>query len=391
MFTLKIKLLTKSFKSKHPNIIPDPKELSELLLSSLDKRNPSYKSVQLYLNKTIPCFYIPEHTVEDGNVKLDSSELVVFYKGSTTKSNIDLLAEGAKNLNSYRGVLASWKIHNKEEDLGFEANTFPWRDGENMTSLNGLQFGYLYKTEVPKPEILVPSPQRLTLVIDKEIELLNAQRFLNSLHRILVKSCPFNYQAIGSHMNDFISDYDSLYYNFHINDNGKVSEIYIESLGGITDEIVKLFDEPLRCLFFEDQQEFHVSFQNNEYFIPKQGTHFITVIPAFVTGKIKVGGQLKHTPAGSFLSSINHQLSTGNRNRVAMYEEDGWAIAEIPGIGITKTRCTLVESPLTGLRGGRRSMSDDAYQVEVITEKPVLLRNIGAQRRFGVGRLGLIS
>ena len=74
-----------------------------------------------------------------------------------------------------------------------------------------------------------------------------------------------------------------------------------------------------------------------------------------------------------------------------MYQEGDWTVGNIPGIGITKTRCGVVESALTGLRGGRRSMTSDAYQVEVITEKPVLLRNIGAQRRFGVGRLGVVG
>ena len=391
MFNLKIRLLRKSFTTDKPNIIPDPNELAELLLSSPDKKDPSYESVQWYLIKTIPCFYIPDHSIDNGTVELASSEFVVFYKGSTTKANIELLTEEVKKLNIYHGVVASWSNHNKTEELGMEPNTFPWREGENMMTLNGLNFGYLYKQNVPKPQILVSSPQRLTLTIDKEVELENAIRFLNSLHKLLVKSCPFNYQAIGSHMNSFIGDEESLYYNFHLNDNGNVGEIYIESLGGITDEIVKLFDEPLHCLFFEDQVEFNVSFKNNEYFISKEGTHFITVIPGFVTGKIKVGGQVKHTPAGSFLSSINHQLSTGNRNTVEMHQEGDWAVADIPGIGITKTRSKVVESALTGLRGGRRSMTSDAYQVEVITEKPVVLRNIGAQRRFGLGRLGIIS
>ena len=391
MFNLKIRLLHKSFLSDKPNIVPDPNELAELLLSTLDKNDPAYESVAWYLSKTIPCFYLPDHSISNGRVELSGNELVIFYKGSTTKQNIEVLAEGVKKLNSYSNVVANWSIHNKTEDLGIEPNTFPWREGVNMTSVNELSFGYLYKEEVPKSDVLIKSPQRLTLSIDNEVALENAQKFLNSLHRILVKSCPFNYQAIGSYMNSFISDNESLYYNFHLNDNGCINEIYIESLAGITDEIVRLFDEPLRCLFFEDQQEFHVSFKNNEYFIPKEGKHFITVIPAFVTGKVKVGGQLKHTPAGSFLSSVNHQLSTGNRSTVEMYQEGDWTVADIPGIGITKTRSRVVESPLTGLRGGRHSMTTDAYQVEVVLERPVVLRNIGAQRRFGLGRLGVIG
>ena len=391
MFNLKIRLLRKSFTTDKPNIIPDPNELAELLLSSLDKKDPSYESVQWYLIKTIPCFYIPDHSIDNGTVELTSSEFVVFYKGSTTKANIELLTEGVKKLNNFMGVVAHWELHTNNEELGIEPNTFPWREGVNMTCLNGLNFGYLYKQNVPKPNVLIKSPQRLTLSIDKEVELEYILKFLNSLHKLLVKSCPFNYQAIGSHMNTFIGDQESLYYNFHLNDNGCINEVYIESLAGITDEIVRLFDKPLHCLFFEDQQEFNVSFKSNEYFIPKEGTHFITVIPGFVTGKIKVGGQLKYTPAGSFLSSVNHQLSTGNRTFVEMHQEGDWVAAEIPGIGITKTRSKVVESALTGLRGGRRSMTSDAYQVEVITEKPVVLRNIGAQRRFGLGRLGIIS
>lgn len=380
---IKIRLLTGVLPSS--DIIPDPVNIFSSIIDCLDSTDPNYSSALHWLQKTTPCFYIPNHSIDADTATLETNTIYVFYRATTVKSNVDLVVKSISKLSSYNGVTASWSAHHDQEEIDVQANCFAYKFGVERSHPRGTSIHYLLNQPIPKAEVSFKAPQTITLNVSPAFDLSLAPKFLNSFHKLLVSKFPFNFQTTGSFGNEFTSEEESISYRFKSAD-GVVDEISMTCLTGISDEIQHLLEESLVGNFFDTKTEYRFELNSNEYFVVSNSTKFRSITPAFSTGKIKDTGNLKLTPGGSFLQSINHILNSAKRAPDLVQEGD-WVCGHIEKAGMVKVRCSPVEAPYSAKRGGRRALSDQAYEVEIITEHAINLSSIGAARKFGCGQL----
>ena len=366
-------------------IIPDPLDIFNAVVETLDPNHPSYQSTYRWLENTTPCFYVPDHSVDGSIAKLETNNIVVFYKSTTVRTNVEFVMSSITSANQYAGQTASYSAHHDYEEIDVVPNCFAYKTGVERLLPRGGSVHYLLNQPIPKAEVSFKAPQTITLKVSPAFDISLAPNLLNSFHKLLVSKFPFNSQTTGSHGNEFTSEEESIFYRFNSTDD-IISEISLTCLTGISDEISNIFAETLVGCFFQSQTEYKFDLKSNEYFVAGNSTHFKSITPAFSTGKIKDTGNLKLTPSGSFLQSVNHILNHAKTAPELFYEGE-WICGRIGTAGLVKVRTRAVEAPYRAKRGGRRALSDQAYEVEVITEHPINLLAIGSARKFGCGQL----
>ena len=288
----------------------------------------------------------------------------------------------------FKGATASWSAHTKHEECP-AANTFAFKFGPYKKG-HPTRSSVYYQSpgeDFPRASVSFNAPQRLTLNVSPSVSAENALKLTNGLHKYLVKSVPFNSQLTGSAGNVFIEEKDSLFYQYHQDETDQISQVSLTSYNGISDELILYFQKDREVIIGEEKLTLNVSLHRNDYFIPSTSTRFTALTPCFPTGTIKPNAKsLKYTAAGGFLQSINHTIN-GARHAPELSQEDEWVCGRIEKAGLVKVRCYPIEAPYRATRGGRRALTEQAYQVDVITEVPILLHSIGMHRRYGCGVL----
>ena len=257
----------KLLKRTPEGYIPDPLEIYNQIVEVLDPNASYYDSTVKWLSKASPSFYTDNQ----------DNRIVVFYRSTTVKSNVDYLIESLKSISSFNGVTASWSGHHDQEEIDVLPNVFAYKHGVEKKHPRGTPIFYLLNQQPPKAQVSILANQSLKLNVVPAVELSDAPQLLNSLHKRLVSLYPFNHQVIGSRGNEFTSEDESINFNY-ITDGDQINQVTLSCQTGISDEILDLFDSPLICLFGSEKNEYVFTKESNEYLVLEEANKFVTFL-----------------------------------------------------------------------------------------------------------------
>ena len=392
---IKLRFLKKTFEYEGQHIIPSPKVLAKEIVNALatgpyktytHNKQDIVRRLTSYLTTTVPIFNIPNHTIKDGVVDMESNTIYVKYKSiipSFMRESIDISLPVAFALFNQPCVVELCKEDEIEEFTHFSAI-----EGIKVEAASDIELRYAHVDELEKlkPEPLVRKPQRLTFSVTPAVDVSETLSFLNSLHRRLIRLSPNNHQTLGSYGNTITNDEESLF--LRLVDGNTVT---IECATGITQPLVEAVSTPFVGIFFDERSEFTFTLTNNEYYEEKSGHHFRTIIPSFINYKIKEDRpEIDQAFIGLF-RSINFSRNGSVPHEAEIIRVGDWGKTNVKGIGEIIARLIPCESPFSSRRGGRGVKNEASYQVEIITQEKVVIRGIGTSRRFGAGVLDVVA
>lgn len=376
-----IRLLQKTFETTRSHLIPSQIELVNSILSVLDKSSENYGSIEQYLKRCYPSFYIPEYTIDNGVASVSEATFYVQFSTSLPKHKKQELVAATTKLGSFLGQTACWT-----ECEPVDLNCFQAREG-TMVGAYGKTLRYLHNQELPKAPVSFSAPQRIVMAVEGKVSSNDSLKLTNSIHKRIVSEFPYNQQATGRYMNVFTPERESIFLSCKT-DNDMISHVVFECVTGITDEIIDFLANGFDATFFQEQIDLRFTMESNEYVSePEAAHHYKSINPVCFQIAPKADTSMTKSAAASVMHSIfqvlgvNEKLNTSNLKRV-----DGFLVASTESLGELCVRTEKVEGGVQ-IRGGRASGS--CYNVEIVCERPIQLTSLGAHRKFGSGRLAI--
>lgn len=378
LMLFQIRLLKRQFITDRKHLVPSVIEVANAFLDKINKSHQDYASIEDYFKKVVPIYYIPDHKIERGVVELEETTFYVSFAKSLPRHKREHIESTVASINSFMGQPAAWSV--SEEKVAF--NCFRSQRGVLVGGFSCVHH-YLLNEPLPKPTVTFKAPQRIVMAIQGEVREDDALKLMNSFHKRLVSEFPHNCQCVGRYMNEFVSNEESLYLSWKA-EKGIISNVIIEALTGITNEIIDFLANGFDAIFFQEELNLKFTMESNEYTaITEPSNHFKSITPVNVPMATKDSSLTKGAEA-TIIQNILNIIGDEKLDKSTLTRVDDWIVATTESLGELCVKATK-ESDATTIRGGRSSAG--SYNVEVVSEKPVELLSIGAHRKYGAGRL----
>ena len=252
MIHIHIRLSKSALKTKRQHPIPHPRELGDAILAALPEDCDRVEEITRYFHTVVPSFHIPEWEKAGGYLRLQGNAIGVTYSAKIPQSDLEYISTACHKISTWDGHQAQWSL---EEDA-LETNCFVYKEGIEVAGYLGVHH-YVHNQYIPKPVVSPGAPQRAILSLSTHLPASKALHLTNSFHRKLVHHLPFNHQTKGSWMGKLVSDDQSLAFST-ICENDLIKFIVVECPGGMTDELVEFFEQPIHCTFFKPEVSLRV-------------------------------------------------------------------------------------------------------------------------------------
>ncbi len=409
-----------------------------------------YQGILSKLASTLPSFYIPKHRVEGyfsfncsnehitylntnerqrtvvesfSQFSFDDKVIFAGYDLELSVEEEDALEVVLENL-QYLGrseYSAEWSIVNKLPN-GIEFNCVPSGDGLiqsmaintelndyiNLSLMSTKEYrmlgyhtnpamkyvSYLMNPSTPKPHktnnsskayhtaVIAFNPKR---PVDGACGLI----WTDLLHKTLVKHMPESNKFTGSKNFSYVEEESKMWIRWEVDSNDDIDQFVLCSTSPFTPDEINTLKRVKLLYNRENEASIQLLGFSKDYF--KESTRFKSTTPVLLYTNPRKNN-LKRSCEGQVINTILFNLQSNEDYRVEKVNDlrkndDGSVTGTLDGFGDVTVKVLQVHHGINKRRGKRESPFPIGFDIEVITETPMVIPAVGFARRFGAGSL----